>query len=115
MHLYGGGPVFGTVDAPRPAAVGAGAIDHVSLSCSGWAAMLARVRAAGLDWREFVVPGTTLWQMFVHDPSGVQLELTFEGAMEAGPPPDMSPGRTYRAGEDFFDPASYPPASGFAA
>ena len=57
---------------------------------------------ARLDWREFLVPGTTLWQLFVYDPSGVQLELTFEGSAEAGPPPDMSEGRRYVAGESFF-------------
>ena len=49
-----------------------------------------------------LVPGTSLWQLFVYDPSGVQLELTFEGAVEAGPPPDMSEGRRYRAGQSFF-------------
>jgi catechol 2,3-dioxygenase-like lactoylglutathione lyase family enzyme len=114
VHLYAGGPVFGTAAAPRPAAIGAGAIDHVSLSCTGWVAMLARLRAARLDWREFLVPGTTLWQIFVHDPSGVQLELTFAGEAEAGPPPDMSPARVYRAGEDFFDAAAYPDAAAFA-
>jgi hypothetical protein len=53
------------------------------------------------------VPGTTLWQLFVYDPSGVQLELTFEGSAEAGQPPDMSPGRKYIAGTSFFDPQPY--------
>jgi hypothetical protein len=60
--------------------------------------------AAGLDWREFLVPGTSLWQLFVYDPSGVQLELTFNGDAEVGPPPDMSPGRRYVAGASFFAP-----------
>lgn len=106
VHLYGGGPVFGT--PPRPPQTGAGAIDHVSFLCTGWAAMRDRVAAAGLDWREFAVPGTALWQLFVHDPSGIQLELTFDSTGEAGPPPDMSPGRGYVAGESFFDPARYP-------
>lgn len=105
VHVYAGGPALGASGvAPR----GSGAIDHVSLACSGYHAYVARFRAAGLDWREFLVPGTTLWQLFVYDPSGVQLELTFEGAIESGVPPDMSEGRRYRAGTDFFDPASYP-------
>jgi catechol 2,3-dioxygenase-like lactoylglutathione lyase family enzyme len=38
------------------------------------------------------------------DPSGVQLELTFNGDAEVGPPPDMSPGRRYVAGASFFAP-----------
>jgi len=54
------------------------------------------------------VPGTHLWQLFVHDPSGVQLELTFDGLAESGPMPDMSDHRRYVAGADTFDPATYP-------
>jgi uncharacterized OB-fold protein len=37
--------------------------------------------------------------------------VTFEGAGEAGPPPDMSPARAYVAGSSFFDPACYPKLS----
>ena len=68
----------------------------------------ARFRQTGLDYREFLVPGTTLWQLFVYDPSGVQLELTFEGSAEVGAAPDMSPGRAYVAGSSFFNAATYP-------
>lgn len=105
LHIYAGGPALG---ADGTAPVGTAAIDHLSLSCRGFQGFVARFKAAGLDWREFLVPGTTLWQLFVYDPSGVQCELTFEGAGEAGSPPDMSPGRAYVAGSSFFDPATYP-------
>lgn len=108
IHVYAGGPALG--DAGQVPS-GTGAIDHVSLACSGYHAYVARLRAAQLDWREFLVPGTTLWQLFVYDPSGVQLELTFEGAVEPGAPPDMSAPRVYRAGQSFFDPLSYPALS----
>ena len=108
IHVYAGGPALGAA-AQVPS--GTGAIDHVSLACSGYHAYVARFRAAQLDWREFLVPGTTLWQLFVYDPSGVQLELTFEGAVEPGAPPDMSAARVYRAGQSFFDPLSYPTLS----
>jgi len=108
IHIYAGGPALG---ADGVAPFGTSAIDHVSLSCSGFHAYRTRFEAAGLAWREFLVPGTTLWQLFVYDPSGVQLELTFEGAIENGAPPDMSPGSRYRAGESFFDSASYPTLS----
>jgi catechol 2,3-dioxygenase-like lactoylglutathione lyase family enzyme len=108
IHIYAGGPALGA-DAVAPS--GTSAIDHVSLSCSGFHAYRARFAAAGLSWKEFLVPGTTLWQLFVYDPSSVQLELTFEGAVEKGPPPDMSPERRYCAGESFFDSAVYPTSS----
>lgn len=105
MHIYAGGPALG---AEGKAPVGSGAIDHVSLSCSGYHEFRERFERHGLAYREFLVPGTTLWQLFVYDPSGVQLELTFEGAAESGPPPDMSPGRAYVAGSSFFVPDQYP-------
>jgi catechol 2,3-dioxygenase-like lactoylglutathione lyase family enzyme len=105
IHVYAGGPALG---AAGSAPSGSAAIDHLSLSCSGYAAYRERFVAQGLDWREFLVPGTSLWQLFVYDPSGVQLELTFEGGNEAGAPPDMSEGRRYIAGASFFDAATYP-------
>jgi catechol 2,3-dioxygenase-like lactoylglutathione lyase family enzyme len=105
IHVYAGGPAMGPTGKVTP---GTGAIDHVSLSCTGYRAYLARIKAARLDWREFLVPGTTLWQLFVYDPSGVQLELTFEGSIEGEVPPDMSSGRAYMAGASFFNPETYP-------
>ena len=47
----------------------------------------------GLPWREFIIPNTTLWQLFVYDPSGVQIELTFDSDNGAGA------ARADRAGE----------------
>jgi len=105
MHIYAGGPALG---AEGRAPSGTAAIDHVSLSCSGFHQFRERFQRFGLEWREFLVPGTSLWQLFVYDPSGVQLELTFEGSAEAGPPPDMSPGRVYVPGSSFFNAATYP-------
>lgn len=105
IHVYAGGPALGpSGKAPS----GTAAIDHLSLSCSGYREYLTRFTAAGLDWREFLVPGTTLWQLFVYDPSGVQLELTFEGSVEGTGQPDMSSGRGYIAGASFFNPETYP-------
>ncbi|MDN3565038.1 hypothetical protein QWZ14_11770 [Paeniroseomonas aquatica] len=109
LHIYAGGPALG---AEGRAPSGTAAIDHVSLACRGYHGFIARFRAAGLAWREFLVPGTTLWQLFVYDPSGVQCELTFEGAAESGPGPDMSPGRAYVAGSSFFEAAAYPALTG---
>jgi catechol 2,3-dioxygenase-like lactoylglutathione lyase family enzyme len=105
IHIYAGGPALGASgNAPR----GTGAIDHISLSCSGYRDFVDRFKDAGLPFREFIVPGTTLWQLFVYDPSGVQLELTFEGSVEGNELPDMSAGHAYVAGADFYDASSYP-------
>jgi hypothetical protein len=54
-----------------------------------------------LDWREFNVRDAKLWQLFVYDPNGVQLEITFEAAKESGLEPDMK-NRAYVAGTSFF-------------
>jgi catechol 2,3-dioxygenase-like lactoylglutathione lyase family enzyme len=103
LHIYAGGPALGPSGvAPR----GTAAIDHVSLTAVGYTDFVARFRTAGLEWREFLVPGTTLYQLFVYDPSGVMLELTFDSRVEGGDGPDMRPGRRYVAGEDFFTPAA---------
>ena len=105
LHVYAGGPAL----APEgKAPAGTAAIDHVSLVLLRLSRLRARFKAAGLDWREFIVPGTTLWQLFVYDPSGVQLELTFECSVEGAELPDMSQGRGYVAGSSFFDKATYP-------
>ena len=99
LHIYAGGPAMGP-DGAAPS--GTAAIDHVSLTASGYHNFAARFRDAGIAFREFIVPGTTLWQLFAYDPSGVLLELTFDSRSESEPPPDMSDGRRYVAGESFF-------------
>lgn len=99
VHLYAGGPALG---GEKRVATGSAAIEHISLACSGFQDFRDRFAAQSLPWREFLVPGTSLWQLFVYDPNGVQIELTFEGALEAGATPDMSAGRAYVAGESFF-------------
>jgi catechol 2,3-dioxygenase-like lactoylglutathione lyase family enzyme len=99
VHIYAGGPALGVTGV---APIGTAAIDHLSLACSGFQDFKQRFKQNQIPWREFLVPGTSLWQLFASDPSGVQLELTFEGTVEPGPPPDMSDAFRYRAGESFF-------------
>jgi len=45
----------------------------------------ARLRLARRDRA-----GLPLWQIFVHDPSGVMMELTFDGTVENRPTPGDS-------------------------
>jgi catechol 2,3-dioxygenase-like lactoylglutathione lyase family enzyme len=108
IHVYAGSAALGGADRVPS---GTGAIDHVSITASGYHDIRARFERYGLPYREFLVPGRTLWQLFVYDPSGIQLELTFEGLAETGRPPDMAGSRANVAGRNFFDPAVY---AGFA-
>ncbi len=101
VHLYGGGPAMG---ADGKAALGTGAIDHISITAIGWDDCIARLQGHGYEWREAVVPGTHLWQIFVYDPNGVMLEITFDARAENRAVPEISEQRLYRAGVPFFFP-----------
>ncbi|MDB5775480.1 MAG: glyoxalase [Herbaspirillum sp.] len=104
IHIYAGGPALGPEGKVTS---GSGAIDHVSITAVGWNAFRRQFEKFGLPWREFLIPNTSYWQLFVYDPSGVQLELTFDGAAENLPLPVIPEAKRYRAGETFFDPAAY--------
>jgi catechol 2,3-dioxygenase-like lactoylglutathione lyase family enzyme len=56
-----------------------GVIHHVALSCSGFDAVLARLRERGLDHHLNDVPQMNFRQIFVAEPGGVLLELNFRG------------------------------------
>jgi catechol 2,3-dioxygenase-like lactoylglutathione lyase family enzyme len=101
VHIYAGGPALGA-DGRTP--YGTGSLDHVSLTVTGWDECLERIQRLGYDWRAAIVPGTTLWQIFVHDPSGVMLELTFDGKAEQRPTPEIPAGRVYEPGKPFGQP-----------
>ena len=98
IHIYAGGPALGA-DGKTP--YGTSALDHVSLTIKGWDECLERVKKLGYDWRAAIVPGTSLWQIFVHDPSGVMMELTFDGKAENRPTPEIPADRVYMAGQPF--------------
>src|SRR6185503_14546667 len=101
IHIYAGGPALG---ADGKTAYGTGSLDHVSLTIKGWDECLDRVKKLGYDWRAAIVPGTTLSQIFVQDPSGVMMELTFDGKAENRPRPDIPAGRVYEPGKPFGRP-----------
>ncbi len=104
LHIYAG-------DAAREPdgsiLVRTGAIDHVSVACQGYSDFRDRFRKFGLEWRENLVPATPLWQLFVYDPNGVQLELTFHRAAETESEPVIPPERLYQARERWFKPELY--------
>jgi catechol 2,3-dioxygenase-like lactoylglutathione lyase family enzyme len=55
-----------------------GALDHISFGSSGVEATRARLRDAGVPFDEFPLPGTAIHQIFVRDPLGIKIELTFD-------------------------------------
>lgn len=77
---------------------GGAAIDHIALAARDFDGMKNRVEDAGLDWRQNEVAEAGLWQLFVHDPNGVLIELNFPIDKE----PDGAAGpdgtRVYRPG-----------------
>lgn len=88
--LYlGGVPVIHLVEAsdtagawgrekPLPKAEdGTGSFDHVAFRGDDFQAMRARLQEAGITFKERVVPGGRLSQLFVPDPEGVLVEINF--------------------------------------
>jgi catechol 2,3-dioxygenase-like lactoylglutathione lyase family enzyme len=105
IHVWAGGPGMGEGGVSP---YGTATIDHVSLSAVGHSGFRERFRKAGLPWREFLIPGTSLFQLFVYDPSGVQIELTFDMGAEAPLADGIPPERLYDPGVKWFDRATYP-------
>jgi catechol 2,3-dioxygenase-like lactoylglutathione lyase family enzyme len=104
IHIYAG-------DAAREGdgsvQTGSGAVDHVSVVCQGYDEFRSRFETFALPYRENLVPATPLWQLFIYDPNGVQVELTFHSGAESRAQPQIPPARQYRARERWFDPAPY--------
>ena len=98
IHLIGGERALAP-DGRIP--IGGGAVDHVSLSAQGIAEQQARLAKLGLPFRVTRVPQSTLAQVFVYDPNGVLIELTYDMSAE--------PGTAVEVGGTLgdFDPALY--------
>ncbi|MDM0115224.1 VOC family protein [Variovorax sp. J22R133] len=104
IHLYAGDAAK---EADGSVQTGTNAIDHVSVVCQGYSDFKARFEKFGLAYRENLVPATPLWQLFIYDPNGVQLELTFHSAAEPEAVPVIPDERRYNARERWFQPALY--------
>ena len=78
---------------------GGASVDHIALEANGFDGFKKKFEDHGLEWRQFKIPPAGLWQLFVHDPNGVLIELNFTIAKE----PDGSVGpddsNTYIPGE----------------
>lgn len=98
VHLYGGETAL---DENGAVPTGSGAIDHVAITAVGFQEMRNKIIASGKNWRQNVPPGTQIWQLFLRDPNGILIELTFDGAKENGPAPCRDNGHWYDAYENF--------------
>jgi len=77
----------------------------MALYCTGYRETRELIDRYGLNWRGIV--GPTQWQLFVHDPNGVMLELTFDAATEGIPPPELPESCRYAGRFDWFDASQY--------
>jgi catechol 2,3-dioxygenase-like lactoylglutathione lyase family enzyme len=69
-----------TGEAQKP---DSGCVHHVAFVSRGFDAMRQRLQSKGMQFEARQVPGGDLWQIFVHDPNGVMIELNYEAAKEA--------------------------------
>jgi hypothetical protein len=101
FHLYAGDAAH---EEDGSYASATGVIDHISITTAGFKSYSDRSRVYRLLWRANVVPGIGLWQLFVYDPSGVMLELTFSAAAERIETPLITEDHQYKPRENFFGP-----------
>lgn len=97
IHLYGGDAALNR-DGGHD--TGSAAIDHVALSATGFDEMRTLLIEKNFDWRQMDIPSFKLWQLFVHDPNGVLVELNFDATRE--PPGSDGPGD-----DNIYDPGNF--------
>ncbi len=61
-----------------------GHLDHVSFRSRGLAEMRAHLGASGVPFAEAPIPGWAIHQLFLHDPRGLKIEMTFWMDQEEG-------------------------------
>ena len=76
VHLV---DISGTSEPQKP---DSGVVHHVAFASRGFDAMKTRLKQKGMGFEARQVPGGELWQIFVHDPNGVMIELNYEAAKE---------------------------------
>lgn len=70
------------LDAPADSHTGP--LDHISFRAHGLAQTRAYLSSHGIPYEEAPVPGWPLHQVFVRDPKGLKVELTFSLEEETG-------------------------------
>jgi catechol 2,3-dioxygenase-like lactoylglutathione lyase family enzyme len=104
IHVYAGSAAISDDGVYQ---TGTAAVDHVSILAHGLNDYRKACRELGLPWRENRVPKLPLDQLFVYDPNGILLELTFHAHAEAAPYIPFPPELQYHARERWFNPQAY--------
>ncbi|NBW08637.1 MAG: dioxygenase [Caulobacteraceae bacterium] len=86
--LYiGDHPALHVVETERMPEPRRGVLDHMAFFAHDFVGLAERVTAAGIAYRVIRTPRPfSLWQMFLYDPNGVEVELDF--APDETPPAD---------------------------
>ena len=105
LHVYAG-DAAGLV-GNRPADNDRATVDHLALRARGFNTFRERFRRFGLSWREQHREGRSVWQMFVHDPNGLKIELSFSQDDDPDLPTPIDAQRLYEPSERFFNPEDY--------
>jgi catechol 2,3-dioxygenase-like lactoylglutathione lyase family enzyme len=68
---------------------GTGVLDHVAFRADGLKDTLDHLRAKGVAFQTRQVDNAGLFQIFLHDPNGVKIELNFENSEAKGIKPEL--------------------------
>lgn len=70
---------------------GSGVVDHVAFRAIGLPGMLAHLEREGIEFTRRMVSDQGLYQLFLHDPNGVKIELNFDNgeALQHGIKPEL--------------------------
>ncbi len=65
--------------AVSPAAPGTGPLDHIAFNGTGFSEFRRKLEGLEIGFVTNKVPGPGFWQIFLHDPDGIKIELNFPG------------------------------------
>lgn len=106
LHVYAKTSASGLAGSASPDSE-RGNVDHIAFRAQGFIRYQTHLRELGLTVREQHLNGNQIWQMFVHDPNGIKLELSFNQTNEPELPVDIPTQLRYIPNESFFDSAEY--------
>jgi catechol 2,3-dioxygenase-like lactoylglutathione lyase family enzyme len=96
IHVFAG---YAAKDKDGEFHPGAAAVDHISIMARDFDGFKKIFAERRLPWRELDQPVAKLWQLFVHDPSGILIELNFPVAAESASAGGPDPANPYLPGK----------------